>query len=371
MKVLHLFNEINFSGAELMYANAAYLFQSHGIKMLACSTGEAKGNFVSEFEKNNIKTYHFPIKSKNRFSLKTIRNYFDFYLFLKKERIDVLHIHRSDLFIIALCARLTKVRTIKTMHNVFRNRKITYIFGVSQRYFARKFLKVTFHTIGKSVYENELYYYKNPSVRINNWYDSNRFSPPKDENQRQNIRKTLGLNTNNFVIISVGGCSSIKNHSDIIKALSILKGQLNFIYLHLGTGKTEPQEQELAKELGLIDNIRFIGNVNNVQDFLIAADLYVMSSKFEGLSIAGIEAMACGKPSILYNSPGLRDLIENDNNGFLIEPDHKILAEKIMEFQQNPKFIELKGKAALDFVNRNHSLKDNVEKIISLYKSDR
>ena len=369
MKVLHLFNEIKFSGAELMYANAAYLFQANGIEMLAFSTGNSLGDFASEFERTNIKTYHRPIKPGIHFSFATVHFYCDFYKFLKSEKIDVLHIHRSDLYMVALCARLAGVRTIKTMHSVFKSRKFTYPYGYFQRLVARKIFNVTFQTIGKSVYENELHYYKNPSVRVNNWYDSSRFFEPKNEKKRQTIREKLGLKQSTFIIVSVGACSHNKNHSEIIKALAILDKKLDLQYLHLGTGMTESKEKELAIELGVIHNIRFLGNVKNVQDYLIAADVFVMSSKFEGLSIACIEAMACSKPLILYNSPGLRDLIDNDDNGFLIEWDYIILAEKIMLYQQNPDLLKIKGKASADFVNKNHSMENNVLKIISLYKN--
>ena len=369
MKVLHLFNEIKFSGAELMYANASLVFQSNGIEMLAFSTGNSLGDFASEFERNNIKTYHRPIKPGIHFSFATLRYYWNFYKFLKSEKIDVLHFHRSDLYMVALCARLAGVRTIKTMHSVFKNRKFTYPYGYFQRLVARKILNVTFHTIRKSVYENELHYYKNPSVRVNNWFDSSRFFEPKNEKERQTIREKLGLKQSTFIIVSVGACSHNKNHSEIIKALAILDKKLELQYLHLGTGTTESQEKELAIELGVTDKIRFLGNVKNVQDYLVAADVYVMPSKFEGLGNACLEAMACGKPLILYNSPGLRDLIDNDDNGFLIEWDYKNLTEKISIYMQNPELIKIKGKAASDFVNKHHSMENNVLKIISLYKN--
>lgn len=368
MKVLHLFNEINFSGGELMYANAASFFQSKGVEMLAVSTGKEFGNFVSEFEKNNIKTYHWPIKRGIKFLFHAFSYYQKFYRFLKTEKIDVVHIHRSDLFFVAVFSYLAKVKTIKTMHNVFKNRKLTYPYGYLQRFIARQFLHVTFQTIGKSVFDNELYYYKNPSVRVNNWYDSNRFFPAKNKNEKEIIREKLSIEKNAFVIISVGGCSHIKNHSDILHALNTIDSTINILYLHLGTGADEAKEQQLARELHLENKTRFIGNVNNVQDYLITADVYVMSSKFEGLSIACIEAMACEKPLILYNSPGLRDLIDNDDNGFLIEWNYKVLAQKIVEYYKNPHLIIEKGRASRNYVLKNHNMEKNVLKIIALYK---
>jgi len=369
LKVLHLFNEINFSGAELMYANAAEIFQSNGIEMLAFNTGKSKGNFISEFNKKNIKVYHKPIKKGINFSLKIFKFYWHFYRFLKNEKIAVLHIHRSDLYMVTLCSRIAKVRTIKTIHNVFRHRTLTHPYGVAQRFVARKLLNVKFQTIGKSVYENELNYYHNPSKLINNWYNSNLFYPKKDENEVLAIKKKLGINKDTFIVTSVGGCSNIKRHDQIIKSLGLIKSKIKFEYLHLGSGVTETNEKKTAKKLGIIDRIHFLGNKNNVRDYLIASDVYIMTSEFEGLTISGLEAMGCALPLIFYDAPGLRDLIKNDDNGFLINPNYHILADKIMEFYSKPYLKVEKGLSSFKHVKKNYSMEINVDKIISLYNA--
>lgn len=371
MKVLHIFNEIKYSGAELMYASASSVFQANEIEMLAISTGNQIGGFAEIFEERNIKTYHWPLNHKVYQVHRKFSYYLRFYQFIKNEKVEVLHIHRGNLYMVALCSRIAGIRTIKTMHNVFKSRiSLTYARDYIQRLIARKLLNVSFQTIGKSVYENELNYYHNPSIRINNWFDSNRFYPIKNNTEKLELRQKLNISPDTFVIISVGGCSAIKNHYDIIRAISNVKERLNCLYLHLGTGNTEEDEKELAVELGIQKNIQFLGNQNSVRDYLIASDVYVMTSKYEGLSIAGIEAMACGLPSILYNSPGLRDLITNDDNGFLIEQNYGYLANKIIEFQQNPDLIKTKSQSAIEFVNKNFSMESNVLKIIQLYHSN-
>lgn len=351
-----------------MYANAASIFQNNEIEMIAFSTGKSLGNFAYKFNENKIKTIHFPIDPGLKISYRSIDTYKRFYSYLKNEKIDVLHIHRNDLYMVALCARIAKVKTIKTMHSVFKNRKHTYPYGVFKRWFARKFLRVKFQTIGQSVFENELKYYHNPSVMINNWYHNSRFYPPQNFNEKKELRRMMGLEEKSLIIISVGGCSEIKNHADIIRAISTLKNRLDLIYLHLGAGDEEENERKLAKELGVDNEIKFLGNQSNVQDFLRASDVFVMPSKFEGLGISCLEAMACGLPAILYNSPGLRDLINNDDNGFLIEHNYKLLAEKIELLLKNQSINSIKGRNAIEFVNKHFLMIDNVNKIISLYK---
>src|SRR5690606_33415856 len=103
-----------------------------------------------------------------------------------------------------------------------------------------------------------------------------------------------------------------------------------------GKGKTECEEKQLSEDLGINGLVRFEGNKDNVRDYLLASDVFVMPSKFEGLGNSCLEAMACGIPVILYNVVGLRDLISNNDNGFLIEPNPQELANKIVLYSDNP-----------------------------------
>jgi len=368
MKVLHLFNEIKFSGAEIMYANAASLFQEEGIELVAFSTGKELGEFASHFEEENINTYHKPLPN-TLFSVGWIQYYVNFYKFLTQHEVDVVHIHRNDLYFFAVVAWISNVKCIKTQHNNFKNRWFTWPVAVVRRFIIRELFGTTFQTIGESVYENELDYYKNPSMLINNWYDSDRFYPPTSDDEKTQLRTKLGIPEKSYVIISTGGCSEIKNHHDIIKALPLVEDKIpNIYYLHLGTGYAESEEKTLADELGVLDKIIFLGNKNNVRDYLVASDVFVMPSQFEGLGNAALEAMACKTQCILYDVAGLKDLIEHDDNGFLIDPGYENLAETILFCYQHRTLAAQKAEAAYKFVNKEYAMSKNISEMIELYK---
>lgn len=92
-----------------------------------------------------------------------------------------------------------------------------------------------------------------------------------------------------------------------------------------------------------------------------------MPSKFEGLGNSCLEAMATGIPVILYNVVGLKDLIKNDDNGFLIKPQTKELANKILAYASNEEVARKKAENALSFVKQNFDLKTNVDLLLELY----
>lgn len=367
MNVLHIFNQLDFSGAEIMYVDAAHIFKKNKIKLFALSTGEKFGNYTNQFKDSGFKIFH---KSYNPRYLVLSYSGLRFYFFLSKLlirlKIDTIHIHRSDIYFPAVLAYFLRIKCVKTQHSVFESRIITRYIGVLRRYLTRRLFGLVFHTIGQSVYDNELTYYKNPSNRINNWYNSERFFPSMSQDEKKSMKENIGLPAESFVIITAGRCTDGKRHTHIIQALSKINDK-NIYYLHLGSGIEEDSEKAESQQLGLSGNILFLGNQNNVRDYLIASDVFIMPSKFEGLSIAAIEAMACNVLLILYNVPGLRDMINNDDNGYLIKENVAELVKSIKHVRNNPLDCNEKITNAFNYVRSHHDIFINTKKVIDLY----
>jgi glycosyltransferase involved in cell wall biosynthesis len=224
-----------------------------------------------------------------------------------------------------------------------------------------------FHTISDSVFKNELKLFHNKTSLIYNWYNENRFYP-SDYSEKNIMKKNLNLPINSFILISIGGCSEIKRHTDIIKAYEIVQKKIpNCIYLHLGTGSEEFTEQELAVKLNISDKIIFCGNKSNIRDYLIVSDLYLMTSKFEGISLTTIEAMACRIPTILYNVPGLKDFNNYGLNSIIINQSYHELADTIIKYNNNYIKADEYSNNAFKMVKNLYNLNKNAELINDLY----
>ncbi len=151
----------------------------------------------------------------------------------------------------SFCAWKAGCKSVYTFHNVFRSHWYSYPWHWWLRWCAKHLFGCIFQTISDSVYENERNYYHNNTTKIYNWYGSTRFYPAQ-ANEKQEVRESLNIPQNSLVIVSVGGCSPIKRHTDIIKALpEIIKVLPNTIYLHLGEGISLNEEKALAKELNV------------------------------------------------------------------------------------------------------------------------
>lgn len=366
MNIIHILNELKFSGAEIMYVSAVNEFKRMGCQLYVVNTSLKLGEYTSEFEKAGYIVLHWPYSSSSFLDTynytKQVINY------LKQNSIDVVHIHASSMRgIMAYSAWRAGCRAVYTFHNVFPSRNISYLYHILQRLIIKKIFNCKFQTISDSVYINEKRKYLNNTELVYNWYNHNLFFTANNQ-EKKKTRRELDIDENTLVLISVGGCSPIKQHSDIIKALPIILEVFpNTIYLHLGSGLTLPNEQQLARTLNVENYIRFEGNKIDVRKYLISSDIYLMPSKFEGIPITTIEALACGIPAILYNVPGLRDFNKSAECSLLIEKDYRKLAENVIKlFQNKEKQLELAINGKL-FVDKNFSMKTNTQKIYNLY----
>ncbi len=367
MKVIHILHSLKFSGAEVMYVNAAPFFQEIGCELTVMATAIDIGEYAYFFKNAGYKVIHIPIPESYKF-LSSLKFYSKFVKLLKNEKYNVVHIHsHKRMWHFSLCAWIVNVKALYTFHNVYPTHFYSYPYHCIIRWSAKYIFKCRFQTISDSVYNHELNYYYNKTIKIYNWYRSDQFFPATSE-EKLFIRKDLGIENQRFIIISVGGCSPIKRHTEIIKALpKIIENIPNCLYIHLGKGISETEEMQLAIDLGISEYIMFCGNQSDVRKYLIASDVYIMTSSFEGISLTTIEAMACNIPTILYNVPGLRDFNSSMENSFLIEEDFTILAEKVVYLYNNIEISFEIANRANDFVVNNFNMRTNAKRIYELY----
>ena len=367
MKIVHILHELKFSGAEIMYVDAAPVFQKKGCELLVVASAPQLGDFAPYFERAGYKVFHKPFpRLKNYWG--RIKYYKMFVKFIKDEDIDVVHIHsHGSMWGMSLCAWIANKKSVKTFHAIFPTSWYSYFYHCLLRWSSKKIFKCKFQSIGDSVHDHELNLYANKTTKITNWYGSNRYFPAKEDEKAQ-VRKELKISENTLVVVSIGGCDQNKRHHDIIKALPLIVDQIpDVLYLHLGKGITEEEEKKLSFDKGIEKHIRFCGNQRDVRKYLIASDFYLMTSRSEGLSITTIEALACNIPSILYNVTGLRDFNNNGENSFLIPEDYKVLADKIIFLHNQPGEGVRIANNGKEMVEECYNMEKNALKVYDLY----
>ena len=368
MKILHILNEIKFSGAEVMLKIAAPTFIKNGFDLHVLSTGDAIGEYASILGTAGYTVRHIPFKKSPKYFVKLYR-------FLLKEEFDVVHIHPERAFfwhiLVAWIAGTRRI--VRTVHDVFLFSGFLQMKRRYQRFISRKIFKVSFTSISNSVLEIEKQYFHNPTVLVKNWVDESYFRPPT-ENEKVIAKKQFGFDTSATVIISVGTCNEKKNHYAIFDAISRLNKSIEFPieYLHRGTGPTQEDEKGYAKKIGVESYIKFVDYLDDIRIRIAywASDIFVMSSMYEGLGNVILEAMNCGLPVVLYNVLGMRDTVAERKGGFLVDPNPNSLAKAIKELAVDEGLRERMGAEARDSVLKNFNMQKSLEKLIKLYRRE-
>ncbi len=280
---------------------AAPRFRERGYQMDILCTGDCLGTYGPALEEAGFALYHLPFRKTPRF----LANYL---MLLRHNKYHIVHIHTERANVIyGLGAVIVGVPVVvRTIHSVFPFTGPCRWKRVAQRYLLRK-LGVVHVSVSDSVREVERSWLKNPTRTIQNWIDSEKYRPPTSW-ERHEARARLGVEDDTFVIISVGNCARVKNHSAIIEALSLIGDQKDILYVHVGDQGGDTTERALAAHLGVSDRVRFVGYQADPLPFLWASDLFIMPSLHEGQGVAAVEAIAAGVPAVLADVPGLRDL---------------------------------------------------------------
>lgn len=133
------------------------------------------------------------------------------------------------------------------------------------------------------------------------------------------IKSSLGFNKDTTLCIAIGDLNDNKNFITLIKSFSYIKNY-NVGLIICGKGPKEEFLKNEIHKLGLESNVKLLGFRTDISDLLHTSDIFLMSSKREGLPRSTMEAMAAGLPCIVSDIRGNRDLIEEGEGGFLIDP---------------------------------------------------
>lgn len=249
---------------------------------------------------------------------------------LNRLKIDVLHVHHIPLYRqIAFAVKLTQVRgVVVTEHAKFSISRSSSLQGWCRRA-ARN--AAAFSVVSDDLrhyFANELSIPEEALQVIRNGVDTERFQPIK---QPFKLRALLPAAFHGKVLISVGRLAEAKDQLTLLRAMKVLKDKKNACCLALvGEGELRELLESMIRELGLQHHVHLFGNRTDVDVLLPQADLFVLSSRREGLPMVLLEAMACGLPIVSTNVGGIGEVVAEGVNGFLVPPENPdLLAEAI------------------------------------------
>ncbi len=181
------------------------------------------------------------------------------------------------------------------------------------------------------------------------------------------LRAEFNLPQDSKIVLSVGELNKNKNHQIIIRALAHLNDS-NIHYFLAGNGPLKDDLIQLTEELGIKDNVHFLGYRRDVPSLLKNADVYAFPSLREGLGMASIEAMSTGLPLVTSNRHGINDYSENGKTGFKYNPDdYKGFADGIEKIVYDDKMKSEMGKYNIE-VSKRFTVESSIKELGRIYQ---
>jgi N-acetyl-alpha-D-glucosaminyl L-malate synthase BshA len=169
-----------------------------------------------------------------------------------------------------------------------------------------------------------------PIAVIPNFIDTKRFAPQPDR------PRPCFLPENVKVVVHVSNFRAVKRVGETVQAFGRIAAEIPSVLVLVGDGPDVEDVRALVRDLDLNDRVFFLGPLDDVQDILAIADVFLMSSEMESFGLSALEAMACGVPVVAYNVGGLGEVVTNGETGYLVRfGSVSALAARAMELLQD------------------------------------
>ncbi|EGZ2879335.1 glycosyltransferase [Escherichia coli] len=363
MKIVYIITGLTCGGAELLMTQLAdqMFIRGHDVNII-CLTG------ISEVKPTQNINIHYVNMDKN------FRSFFRALFQVKKIIValkpDIIHSHmfHANIFSRFIRMLIPAVPLICTAHS--KNE------GGNARMFCYRlsdFLASITTNVSKEAVQEFIARKatpKNKIVEIPNFINTNKFD--FDINVRKKTRDAFNLKDSTAVLLAVGRLVEAKDYTNLLNAINhlILSKTSNcndFILLIAGDGALRNKLLDLVCQLNLVDKVFFLGQRSDIKELMCAADLFVLSSEWEGFGLVVAEAMACERPVVATDSGGVKEVV-GPHNDVIPVSNHILLAEKIAEtlkIDDNArKIIGMKNR---EYIVSNFSIKTIVSEWERLY----
>jgi glycosyltransferase involved in cell wall biosynthesis len=333
-RILMVVTNLTFGGAETQVVRLATEFKNRNWQVCIASMVEPDA-FVGQLEKQGI---HVHVLAMRR-GLPDPRAIARLRSLVKRFSPDVVHCHMFHANILGRVTRLfcRMPALICTIHNLRETSERggptgykEFLYRLTDRLASRTTI------ICRAAFDRHVRVGAVPRNRLHlipNGVDTDFFLP--SEELRLRTRKALGVDSK-FVWLAVGRLVSQKDYPNLFRALAELDHK-QFVVLIAGNGPLELELRDQCARLGLDTCVQFCGAREDILPLYNAADSFVMSSEFEGLSVALLEAASMGLPAVATDTGGNAEIVKDGSTGYVIPPNnHTALGQAMQRIMTLP-----------------------------------
>ncbi|MDD3436885.1 MAG: glycosyltransferase [Candidatus Gastranaerophilales bacterium] len=302
--------------------------------------------YATEAKKHNIKVITADLSKfnliKNLIVLKKIFNNY---------KIDAVYMQFGfERYVGTISSKLLGKKVIYTEHSYPPKLKYPLI-----RHFLYKIFVDNFITISQASAEKLP---KNKSIKVVpnaiNVFDEKIID--EEKKKRDFYKEKLNLNKFDYIVLMTAAFRYMKRHDLAIKiAQEIINNSTkNVGFIFLGGGVLYDKYQKEIEQKRLSKKILMPGHVNNVNEYLAASDISILTSEFEGFGLCLVESMHYKLATLSFNRYSTKEIIDDGENGYLVEPGNiDEYADKILYLINNPQEIQRLGQNGYQKVKNN------------------
>ena len=181
--------------------------------------------------------------------------------------------------------------------------------------------------------------------------NTDKFEREIPKERLDNLRDSLNINNNDFVIIYVAELTLRKNHYMILETMKQLKNIKNIKLLLAGNGPLDNEYKTYIRTNEMEDSVIMLGYRTDIPELMQISNIAISTSKQEGLPVNVMEAMKSALPDVVTDCRGNRDLIKNGKNGYIVKiNDTDDMYNKIMQLYRNKDLVHTMGKNGKEMV---------------------
>ena len=341
-------------GTEGVVLQLCKILQPKVNKIIVCSCG---GVNVQKLEEMGVSHYDIPdIENK---SPKTILKVLTTVLgIIRREKITVVHAHhRMAAFYTRILRFLCRITAINTSHNTFTDKRSLTKFALSG---------ANLIACGEMVKKNLVETYGIASKRVTVIH--NAVEPFEGELYPDKVLSEL--RQQGFMLVgNVGRLSEQKGMVYFLRSLPAVKAVYsNVKYIVIGDGEDRKMLEALTDELGLREDVLFLGYRSDIRNVMAQMDILVLSSLWEGLPLTPIEAFSMGKTVVGTAVDGTVEVIAHEENGLLIPPrDPDAIANSVIRLLTDKQLCTRCEENALKTFQDEFSFDTYAERVVAFY----
>lgn len=368
-KILIIVTKAEVGGAQMSVLNLARELKKRGNKVMV---GFGKGDFLAkELKKEEIKYYRFLNLKRTHNPLASIYFIFELYNFLKNRSFNAVHFNSSNSLVGAIGVKLLlrKIKTVFTFRGMSMLDK-NYNRSSVLKGFYLIYFKILMLFINSPVFisrrnltDAKKIGLSDKGVLIYNGLLREKINFLGKEEAIEKMEERLGLNLKgNYIIGSIGRLHYQKNYEFIINNFKrILEKKKNAILIIIGEGDERKKLEKLILKNRLKEKVILAGSIHNANRFLKGFDLFVLPSRYEGLSITLIEVLFADIPALVSDVGGNNENFLSDNELYELDNSDEFL-QKFQRLQYDEIIEKIKES------NRKQADKFLIEKTVDGYE---